>query len=111
VTKIQIRKVLTRKNSKKKTNLKNKELKMRPIERKILQKLTENGLTFDEIMEIIDKTPRTEMKKSFPDDCHFQSDRYFAKIIIDSLLRNRYIKMDKNKYIKIEPKKTEEKKD
>jgi hypothetical protein len=84
---------------------------MRPIERKILQKISDKGITFDGVLEILDKTPRPEMKKSFPDDCHFQSDKYFAKVILDSLLRSRLIKMEGGKYMKVEEKKKEEKKE
>ena len=74
---------------------------MRPIEYKILKKLEKNGLTFDGIEEIIDGTSRQELKKSFPDDCHFQSSRYFAKMVIDTLLRSRLIKREGNRYFHI----------
>ena len=73
---------------------------MRPIERKIYQKISEKGITRDEILEIIDSTSTSEMKKSFPDDCHFQTDKYFAKVIIDSLTRYKLIKKDGNRYFK-----------
>ncbi len=84
---------------------------MRPIERKILKKITDKGMSFEDVLEILDRTSRTEMKKSFPDDCHFQSDKYFAKIIIDSLLRYHLIKKEGNKYMKMEVKKKEENKE
>jgi len=75
---------------------------MRPIERKILAKITEKGITRDDVLEIIDRTPTTEMKKSFQDDCLFQPDKYFAKLIINALLRSRLIKQEGNRYYKIE---------
>ena len=50
---------------------------MRPIERKILSGITDKGITFDDVLEVIDKTSTTEMKKSFQDDCLFQTDKYF----------------------------------
>ncbi len=77
---------------------------MRAIERKVYQKITDKGITFDNVLEIIDRTSRQEMKKSFPDDCHFQSDKYFAKIILDSLLRYKLIRKDGNKFFKVEKK-------
>ncbi|MCF7859468.1 MAG: hypothetical protein K9N07_09150 [Candidatus Cloacimonetes bacterium] len=73
---------------------------MRAIERKVLSKIKENGLTFDDVLEIIDSTPTQEMKKSFQDDCLFQSDKYFAKLIIDSLLKKKLLKQEGNKYFK-----------
>ncbi len=81
--------------------------KMRPIERKVFQKITDKGINFDDVLEILDRTGRQEMKKSFPDDCHFQSDKYFAKLILDSLLRYKLIRKDGAKYFKIEKKKEE----
>ena len=80
---------------------------MRPIERKIAGKISEKGITFDEIWEIVDRTSRQELKKSFPDDSHFQSSKYFAKIIIDSLMRYKVVKKDGNLYKKVEKKKKE----
>jgi hypothetical protein len=71
---------------------------MRPIENKILHKITEKGVSFDEILEWVDSIPTQEMKKSFPDDCHFQTAKYFAKVIVDSLLRQRLITRDGNRY-------------
>jgi len=82
---------------------------MRPIERKILSKINDKGLKIDDILEIIDRTTTQEMKKSFPDDCHFQSDKYFAKTIIRALESYRLIRKDGNKYYKIQKKKTENK--
>lgn len=74
---------------------------MRPIEYKVLKKLEKEGLTFDGIEEIIDDTSRQELKKSFPDDCHFQTSRYFARVVIDTLLRSRMIKKEGNKFFHI----------
>ena len=81
---------------------------MRPIERKILSKITEKGISFEDVLEILDRTDRQEMKKSFPDDCHFQSDKYFARIILDELLKNRLIKKDGNRFLKVELNKKKE---
>ncbi len=78
---------------------------MRPIERKILSRITDKGITFDDVLEVIDRTSTTEMKKSFQDDCLFQSDKYFTKIILNSLLRYKLIRKDGNKYFQIEKKK------
>jgi len=78
---------------------------MRPIERKILNKIDEKGMSPDQILEILDQTSKQEMKKSFPDDCHFQSDRYFARIIIDSLLRIKAIKKEGNRFFRTDLKK------
>lgn len=80
---------------------------MRPIERKILSRITDKGITFDDVLEVIDKTSTTDMKKSFQDDCLFQADKYFARIIIDSLLRYKLIRKDGNKFFKVEKKKEE----
>ena len=83
---------------------------MRPIDKKVFDQITDNGITFDEVMEIIDRTSRSELKKSFEDDCLFQTEKYFAKNVIDMLQRLRLLKKDGNKYFKIEKKKEEEKK-
>ena len=77
---------------------------MRPIERKVLNKIKEKGIMMDDVLEIIDSTSTQEMKKSFQDDCLFQSDKYFAKNIINSLLRSSLIKQEGNKYFKNEKK-------
>ncbi len=82
---------------------------MRPIEKKVLDKMGENAFSLENITEIVDSTPTPEMKKSFPDDCHFQSPRYFAKVIADSLVRQRLVILENGKYQK--PKKEEKKKD
>ncbi|MDA3813923.1 MAG: hypothetical protein PF570_06680 [Candidatus Cloacimonetes bacterium] len=82
---------------------------MRPIERKLLNMIKDKGITMDDVLETIDNTPTSEMKKSFQDDCLFQSDKYFAKNIINSLLRSRLIKQEGNKYFKFERKKEENK--
>ena len=80
---------------------------MRPIERKVYNKITDKGITMDDVLEIIDGTSKHEMNKSYQDDCLFQSDKYFAKNIINSLLRSRLIKQEGNKFFKIEKKKVE----
>lgn len=82
---------------------------MRPIEIKILKKLEKDSLTFDGIEEIIDSTSRQELKKSFPDECHFQTSRFFAKIVAETLLRSRLVKKEGNKYVHV--KQSEKKKD
>jgi hypothetical protein len=64
---------------------------MRPIERKVLDKIGDNGLSFDQVEEIIDSTSRSELCKSFPDDSLFQTPRYFAKVITESLLRQKFV--------------------
>ncbi len=78
---------------------------MRPIEYRILKALEKSDLTFDGIEEIIDGTTRQELKKSFPDECHFQTSRYFTKIIIENLLRSNRIKRDGSKFVKADKKK------
>lgn len=83
---------------------------MKSISRKVYSKITDKGITRDNILEIIDSTNPHELKKSFQDDCLFQSDKYFAKTIIDELLRYQIIRKEGNRYYKIEPQKKEEKK-
>ncbi len=83
---------------------------MRDIDRKVLKKIGEDGITFDGVLEIIDQMSKTELKKSFEDDCLFQTDKYFAKNVIDMLMRYRVIKKEGNKFIKVEKKKKEEEK-
>lgn len=61
---------------------------MRPIEKKVLDKIGDKGLSLDDIWEIVDNTAPAELKKSYPDDSHFQSGKYFAKQIMDSLVRS-----------------------
>ncbi|MCK9330300.1 MAG: hypothetical protein M0Q94_10540 [Candidatus Cloacimonetes bacterium] len=82
---------------------------MRPIEKKVLDKIKDKGLSLDDVWEIVDNTPTSELKKSYPDDCHFQSTKYFAKTIWDSLLRSGKVVKDNNKIII--PKKDENKGD
>lgn len=77
---------------------------MRPLEKKVLDKITTQGVTFEVIEEIIDATPRPEMKKSYPDDSHFQAPRYFAKLILATLLRMKLVVQDGNLYKKPEKK-------
>jgi hypothetical protein len=81
---------------------------MRPIERKILNRIDDKGLRLDDVLEIIDRTTTQEMKKSFPDDCHFQSDKYFANTILKALERYKLIRKDGSKYFRND-KKNEEK--
>ncbi|RLC52755.1 MAG: hypothetical protein DRI23_02075 [Candidatus Cloacimonadota bacterium] len=83
---------------------------MRDIDRKVLKKIGEDGITFDGVLEIIDRMSRTELKKSFEDDCLFQTDKYFAKNVIDMLMRYRLIRKEGNKFFKVEKKKKEEEK-
>ncbi|OPX28572.1 MAG: hypothetical protein B1H06_02985 [Candidatus Cloacimonas sp. 4484_143] len=83
---------------------------MRDIDRKVLKKMGEDGITFDGVLEIIDRMSRTELKKSFEDDCLFQTDKYFAKNVIDMLMRYRLIRKEGNKFFKVEKKKKEEEK-
>ncbi len=71
---------------------------MRPIEQKILHKINDKSASYDDILEWIDAISTQEMKKSFPDDCHFQSAKYFAKIIVDNLLRNKLIVREGNRF-------------
>ncbi|GEM_PF-957360 len=78
---------------------------MRPIERKILDKVGENGITLDGVEEILDRIDRTEKKKSFPDDSHFQSDRYFARLILDSLTRQGLLRRTGDRYTRPDKKK------
>ena len=61
---------------------------MRPIEKKVFDKIGEKGLSLDDIWEIVDSTAPSELKKSYPDDSHFQSGKYFAKQIMDNLVRS-----------------------
>jgi len=79
---------------------------MRPLERTIFKKLPEENITLDTVLELLDKITRSEMKKSFPDDCHFQSDKYFAKQIMQALVRYRLLKRDGSKYSKVKQQKS-----
>lgn len=81
---------------------------MRAMERKVLNAIDKNGITFEQVLEILDRTPTSEMKKSYPDENHFQSDRFFAKLILNTLSRNRLIEKKNNKYFKIDMKKEKE---
>ena len=83
---------------------------MRPIERKIYNKITKDGISFDEIWEIVDRTSTQELKKSYPDDCHFHNDKYFAKQIADTLQRRKLVRKEGNKFYRIDFDKKEEKK-
>jgi len=78
---------------------------MRPVERKFLKTITEKGITRDDVLEFLDKIQPQELKKSFPDDCLFQTDKYFAKVILEDLLRYKMIRSEGSRYFKIEPEK------
>lgn len=80
---------------------------MRPIERNVMKLIGEKGITMDDVLELLDRTSRQELKKSFPDDCLFQSDHYFAKIILQALQRYRLIRKEGNRYVKVEENKKE----
>ena len=80
---------------------------MRPIDKKVFQKISDKGITFDNVLEIIDRTSKSELKKSYPDDCLFQSDKYFTNNVINNLLRYKLIRKEGNRYFKFEMKKKE----
>ena len=73
---------------------------MRPIERKILGKITEKGFSLDQIEEYIDGMNRREFKKSYPDECLFQKPRYFAEQIFNNLLRSGLVTKGKDRLMK-----------
>ena len=77
---------------------------MRPIERKVFQRITDKGISFDDVLEFLDGTSQHEMNKSFPDDCLFQTDKYFAKNILNDLQKYYLIKKEGNKYFKFDKK-------
>ena len=78
---------------------------MRPLERKLLRKISDKGITLDDVLELLDRTDKHEMNKNFQDDCLFQTNKYFAKLMLDELLRNKIIRKDGHKFYKIEKKK------
>jgi len=78
---------------------------MRPLERKLLQKISDKGITFDDVLELLDRTGKHEMNKNFQDDCLFQTNKYFAKLMLDELLKNKIIRKDGHKFYKIEKQK------
>ena len=80
---------------------------MRPIARKLLSKIDDKGMSKDQVLEFFDRMSPSERKQSFPDDCLFQSDKYFAEIVLKELIRTRLIKIEDNKYFKNEMKKEE----
>ena len=59
---------------------------MKPIENKILAAIKKEDLSFEKVQQIIEETNPKELKKSFTDDCLFQSSKYFAKTSLNSLL-------------------------
>lgn len=77
---------------------------MRPVEKKVYNSITDKGVTYDKVLEIVDSISRQEMKKSYPDDCHFQKPSYFAKTIIKNLLSRKLIKKEGNLYLTTEKK-------
>ena len=79
---------------------------MRPIERKVFSRISKSGVTFYDVEEVVDGASKSELKKSYPDDCLFQKPRYFAKSILDALYRNRLIEKRDGKFYKIEKKDT-----
>lgn len=82
---------------------------MRPVIRKLYSKITDKGISFDDVLEFFDKLPPVELKKSFPDDCLFQKDRYFAETILKEMKRARLIKQDGKRYFKTVKDKKEDK--
>jgi len=82
---------------------------MRPIARKLYKKIDDKGMSKDQVLEFFDRMSPAERKQSFPDDCLFQSEKYFAETVLKELLRARILKMEDNKYFKNEKKKKEEK--
>ena len=78
---------------------------MRPLERKLLQKISDKGITFDDVLELLDRTGKHEMNKNFQDDCLFQTNKYFAKLMLDEMLKNKIIRKDGHKFYKIEKQK------
>jgi len=84
---------------------------LRPIEKKVYDKINENGMLFEQIWEIVDNTDRQELKKSFPDELHFQTSKLFAKIIEEGLIRSGKIRKDNNRLFRkdLDQKKEKEK--
>jgi len=78
---------------------------MRPIARKLLSKIDDKGMSKYQVLEFFDRMSPAERKQSFPDDCLFQSDKYFAETVLKELLQTRVIKLEDNKYFKNEKKK------
>ena len=80
---------------------------MRPIARKLLSKIDDKGMSKDQVLQFFDLMSPSERKKSFPDDCLFQSDKYFAETVLKELIRAHVIKVEDKKYFKNEKKKEE----
>lgn len=74
---------------------------MRPIERDVYKKIDSNGCNFSFVEEIVDGMSKSQLKKSYPDDCLFQSPKYFAKSILDTLIRSKLIEKKESKYFKV----------
>ena len=84
---------------------------MRPIAGKLYSKIDDKGMTKDQVLEFFDRMSPAEKKKSFPDDCLFQSDRYFAETILKEMLQARVIRQEDGKYFKNVKKKENEEED
>jgi hypothetical protein len=84
---------------------------MRPVTIKLYSKIGDKGMSRDEVLEFFDRLDPSEKKKSFPDDCLFQSNRYFADTILKEMLRQKVIKIIDNRYYKNEKKKKEKEDD
>jgi hypothetical protein len=78
---------------------------MRPIARKLYKKIDDKGMSKDQVLEFFDRMSPAERKQSFPDDCLFQSEKYFAETVLKEMLRAKIIKKEDNKYFKNEKKK------
>ncbi len=74
---------------------------MRTLEKKVFQKLKKEGISKDNVLEILDRISREEMKKSYPDECHFQKHSYFADLILKALVRYQLIKKTGHTWEKI----------
>ncbi|MCF7912542.1 MAG: hypothetical protein K9M99_08445 [Candidatus Cloacimonetes bacterium] len=84
---------------------------MRPIARKLYSKIDDKGMSKDQVREFFDRMSPAERKQSFPDDCLFQSEKYFAETVMKELLQSRLVKIEDNKYFKNEKKKEEDKRE
>jgi folate-dependent tRNA-U54 methylase TrmFO/GidA len=73
---------------------------MRPVARKLYSKLDDKGMSMDNVLEFFDHLNPAEKKQSFPDDCLFQKDRYFAETVLKEMMRAGMIKRDGNRYFK-----------
>lgn len=78
---------------------------MRLVSRKLFGKISDKGMSKDDVLEFFDRLSPTERKKSFPDDCLFQKDRYFAEKVLGELVRSGLIIKKQGRYFKNEVKK------